>query len=189
LITFILALLSPNNLAQDKFSLLLGGGYINSTTMISQTKLSYWDKGYSFDVASDYKISNDATIFFAASYQIILFNEKLVSYAVPAVAGYDFKIAGDNSLVVDLSIGGKYYASSSIVKTYLEAGIGALYISQGKVAPISDTGNNYLIAQTNFGLGAEINLISNLQLVVEGKVVAGSGLMYCPITSSIKFGL
>jgi len=54
----------------------------------------------------------------------------------------------------------------------------------------SGSDKNYSLVQFNFGVGLEINLINNLNLVVDGKMINGfGGPLYFPIMASIKFGL
>ncbi len=202
IISFLLLFLIPNVSAQNNVSLTFGGGYLYSA--MDKSKLPYWENGYLFNFSSDYKITAKIAIFISSSYQKHFFDENLVTIAVPAVVGYRFSINGENSSVIELSIGSKFYTTTSKIKPYLGIGVGTLFINHGRVEITnwmegsqnkstnlySNTGRNYNLAQFNLSLGLEINLINNLQLVFDGKIINGfSGPSYFPITTSIKYGL
>ena len=202
IISFLLLFVIQSISAQSKISFSLGGGYISSA--IDKTKLPYWENGYLISVSSDYKILDKIALFVSSSYQKHFFNENLLTITVPQVVGYRYSINGENSSVIEISAGGKFYVSSSRIKPYLGIGVGALFINQGKVEITSwmegspnkstglyaNTGKNYTLAQFNFGLGLEIQLIDNFQLVFDGKLISGfGGPSYFPLTASIKFCL
>ncbi len=203
LIIFFLTLyLIENVSAQSNISFSFGGGYVSSA--IDKTKLPYWENGYLINFSSEYKLTEKIALFFSSSYQRHIFNENLVSFAVPAVVGYRYSISGENSSVFDFSVGGKLYMSSSKIKPYLGIGAGLLLINQGKVeitswmegnpnkstSLYSNTDNNFSLAQINIEIGLEIELINNLQLGLEGKLISClDGPSYFPLIASIKFGL
>ncbi len=201
-ISFLLLFVIQSISAQSKISFSLGGGYISSA--IDKTKLPYWENGYLISVSSDYKILDKIALFVSSSYQKHFFNENLLTITVPQVVGYRYSVNGENSSVIELSAGGKFYISTSRIKPYLGIGVGALFIEQGKVeitnwmegssnkstGLYANTGKNYTLAQFNFGLGIEIQLIDNFQLVLDGKLISGfGGPSYFPLTASIKYSL
>jgi len=194
--------LNEDILAQNNISFSFGGGYVSSA--IDNTKLPYWENGYVINFTFDYKLSEKIALSFSSSYQRHFFNETLVNLAVPAVAGYRYSISGENSSVFDFFIDGKLYMSDSRIKPYLGIGTGLLLINQGKVeitnwmegnpnkstSLYSNTDKNYSLALINFGVGLEIELIDNFQLVFDGKLVHGfGGPLYFPLTTALKFGL
>ena len=203
LIVFFLSLFFfENGSAQNKLSISVGGGYVSSA--FDNTKLPYWENGYSINFSSDYKIINNISLFFSSSFQRHYFNKNLVNLVVPAVVGYRYNISGENSSVFDFSIGGKLYISNSGIKPYLGIGTGLLFINQGKVeltswmegnpnksnTPYANSDKNFSFAQINFGVGMEIELIDNFQVVLDGKMIHGfGGPLYFPLTASVKFGL
>ena len=203
IIVFFLSLfLFENVSAQNNFSFSFGGGYVSSA--LDKTKLPYWENGYLINFSSEYKLTENIALFFSSSYQRHIFNEHLVSFAVPAVVGYRYSISGENSSVFDFSVGGKLYMSSSRIKPYLGVGTGLLLINQGKVeitnwmegnpnkstSLFANTNKNYSLAEMNFGVGLEIELINNLHLGLEGKLISClDGPSYFPLIASIKFGL
>ena len=188
--------------AQSKISFSLGGGYISSA--IDKTKLPYWENGYLISFSSDYKILDKIALFVSTSYQKHFFNENLLTITVPQVVGYRYSVTGENSSVIELSAGGKFYVSNSRIKPYLGIGVGALFIEQGKVeitnwmegssnkstGLYANTGKNYTLAQFNFGSGLETQLIDNFQIVLDGKLISSfGGPSYFPLTASIKYSL
>ena len=203
LIIFFLSLFLIGNIsAQNNFSISVGGGYVSSA--LDKTKLPYWENGYLINFTSDYNLTERIALFFSSSYQRQIFNEHLVSFAIPAVVGYRYSISGENSSVFDFSVGGKLYMSNSRIKPYLGVGAGLLLINQGKVeitnwmegnpdkstSLFADTDKNFSLAEMNFGVGLEIELVNNFQLGLEGKLISCfDGPSYFPLTASIKFGL
>lgn len=200
ILLFPLLFLTPNIYAQNKIILALGGGYISSS--IDRTKLPYWENGYLISFSSDYNITNQLAIFFSSSFQKQFFNKSLFSITAPTVVGYRFNVNGENSTVIELSVGGKAYAVNYPIKPYIGIGAGVLFINQGKVEltnwmegnpnKFTDTakGINYDLAQFNFTLGLELDLVDNFQLDLNGKLLYGfGGPMYIPITASIGLGL
>lgn len=188
--------------AQSNFSISFGGGYVSSA--IDKKKLPYWENGYFINLSSDYKITEKIALFFSSSYQRHIFNENLVSFAVPAVVGFRYSIRGENSSVFDFSVGGKLYMADSRIKPYLGISTGFILINQGKVeitnwtegnpnrttSLYSNSDKNFSLAQINIGVGLEIGLIDNFQVVLDGKMVHGfGGSLYFPLTASIKYGL
>lgn len=199
---FLLFFFFENVSAQNNFSFSLGGGYVSSS--LDKTKLPYWENGYLINFSSDYKLTDKIALFFSSSFQQQYFNENLVSLVVPAVVGYRYSISGENSSVFDFSIGGKLYMTDARIKPYLGIGTGLLLINQGKVeitswmednpnkstSLYSNTDNNFSLAQINIGVGFEIGVIDNFQVVLDGKMVHGfGGPLYFPLTASIKYGL
>ncbi|MEJ5351198.1 MAG: outer membrane beta-barrel protein [Melioribacteraceae bacterium] len=203
LIIFFLSFFLIENLsAQNNFSLSLGGGYVSSA--IDKTKLPYWENGYLINFSSYYNLTDKIALFFSSSFQQHYFNENFVNLVVPAVAGYRYSISGKNSSVFDFTVGGKLYMTYTKIKPYLGIGTGLLLINQGKVeitnwmegnpnkstSLYSDTDKNFSLAQINFGIGLEIELIDNFQLVLDGKLINSfGGPSYFPLTASIKLGL
>jgi len=203
LIIFFFSLFFFENVsAQNNFSLSVGGGYVSSA--LDKTKLPYWENGYLINFSSDYKITDRISLFLSSSFQQHYFNSKLVNLVVPAVVGYRYSISGENSSVIELSLGSRLYMSNTRIKPYLGVGIGLLLINQGKVeitnwmdgnpnrttSLYSNTDKNYNVAQFNFGLGLEVEIINNVQLVLDGKLINSfGGPSYFPLTASIKFGL
>jgi len=108
-ISFLLLFLIKNISAQN-ISLTFGGGYLYSD--FDNTKLPYWENGYLFSFSSDYKITDHISIFFSSSYQKHFFDKNLVYLNSITVAGYRYSINGENSSVIELSIGSKLYATS-----------------------------------------------------------------------------
>jgi len=202
IVCFLLFSLIENVSAQNNINFSIGGGYISSP--INATKLPYWENGYSINISSDYEYSQNISFFFSTSYQKHIFNEKLLFIAVPAVVGYRYRINGENSSIIEISFGSKFYANHSSIRPYLGVGAGLLLINQGKVvitswmegnshkstSLYSDTDNNYNLFQVNFSLGLEIELINNFQIVLDGKFINSfEGPSYFPIAASIKFGI
>ncbi len=116
--------LTQNISAQNNISISFGGGYVSSA--IDKTKLPYWENGYLINFSSDYKITDKIALFFSSSFQKHFFNENLINIAVPAVVGYGYSINGENSSVIELSIGSKLYLTNSRIKPYLGVGTGLL---------------------------------------------------------------
>ncbi len=202
IILFLSLFLIESASAQSNISFSFGGGYVFSA--IDKTKLPYWENGYLINFSSEYKLTEKIALIFSSSYQRHIFNEHLVSFAVPAVVGYRYSISGENSSVFDFSVGGKLYMSSSRIRPYLGVGAGLLLINQGKVeitnwmegnpnkstSLFANTDKNFSLAEMNFGVGLEIELINNFQLGLEGKLVHGfGGPLYFPLTASIRYGL
>lgn len=203
IVSFLSLFLIENVSAQSNLGLSIGGGYISST--LDKTKLPYWENGYLISFSSDYKITNNISLFFSLSYQKLFFtNKKLVSLVVPAFVGYRYSISGENSSVFDFSIGGKSYMSDSRIKPYLTIGLGLLLINQGKIehthwilgshdksaSLYSNSDKNFSVAQINFGVGLEMGFIDNFHLVLEGKMINSfGGPSYFPFTASVKFVL
>ncbi len=203
LLVFFLSLLLVSNLAaQNHFGISVGGGYVS--TSLDKTKLPYWEDGYLIKFSTDYNLTEKIALFFSSSYQRHIFNKRLVSVGVPAVAGYRYSLRGENSSVIDFSVGGKLYMSDSKIRPYLVIGAGLLLINQGKVeltnwmegdptrttSLYANTDKNYSLGEMNFGAGLEIELINNFYLGIEGKLVSCfDGLSYFPLAASMKFGL
>jgi hypothetical protein len=202
IVCFLLFSLVENVSAQNNINVSIGGGYI--TSPINSTKLPYWGNGYSINISSDYEFSKNISFFFSTSYQEHTFNEKLLFIVVPHVVGYRYSVNGENSSLIEISFGSKFYTNHSKIQPYLGVGAGLLLINQGKVEIISwmegssykstskypDTDKNYNLFQVNFGLGLEIELINNFQIVLDGRFINSfEGPSYFPITASIKFGI
>ncbi len=202
ILSILLLIVMQSISAQSKISVSLGGGYISSA--IDKTKLPYWENGYLISVSSDYKILDKIALFVSTSYQKHFFNENLLTITVLQVVGYKYSVTGENSSVIELSAGGKFYVSNSRIKPYLGIGVGALFIEQGKVeitnwmegssnkstGLYANTGKNYTLAQFNFGSGLETQLIDNFQIVLDGKLISSfGGPSYFPLTASIKYSL
>jgi hypothetical protein len=201
--TIVLFSLFQNTPAQNKYSVSAGGGYISSS--IDQTKLPYWKNGYLVNLSAEYKMSDKLSLFLSSSWQKHLFQENQVNIVLPAVVGISSRGTGENSTVLEFSGGTKFYLTDTRIKPFVGVGLGALYISQGKVGnqigmhgiyytPVnifSDSDKNYLLAQFNLNLGLEFNLINNLSLLVNGQIMFGliHGPIYFPLTSSLKFAL
>jgi hypothetical protein len=188
--------------AQDNFSFSFGCGYV--CPPVNSTKFYYWTDGYSINISSNYKFSNELSAFLNTSYQQHNFDERNLELVSPAVLGYHFEVNGTNSSIIDLSVGAKFYFSKSIIKPFIGFGGGILFINLGKVELIqwmdgdsnkttskySNTDFNYNIGQINFGLGTEVDFFSKLSLVLEAKVVKGfNGPSYYPLIAAIKFVL
>ena len=202
-VSILFLLLIQSISAQNNFSVTLSGGYLHSA--FDKAKLPYWENGFIVSVLSDYRLSNNLSVFISGSYQQHFFNQNLVTVAVPAVVGYRYSISGENSSVLKFSIGSKLYTiSDSRVKPYLGFGIGVLFIDQGRVEITdwmegssdrntnlyADTDRNFNLSQVNFRLGVEIEVIRGLNLVIDGKFVQSfDGLSYLPITAGIIFSL
>ena len=199
---FTQLLLLENTTAQSNFDILLGGGYV--TYSLDKTKLPYWENGYLINFSSDYEITERISLFFSSSFQQHYFNSRLVDVVVPAVEGYRYSVSGDNSTVIELSVGSRFYLNGTIIKPYLGVGTGLLLINQGKVEianwregnPIRVTGlysnseKIFFVSQINIGLGLEVGIINNFSLVLEGKLINGfDGPSYFPLTASIKIGI
>lgn len=202
IVCFFLFSLIANVTAQNNIKVSIGGGYISS--LIDNTKLPYWESGYTINISSDYAYSQNVSFFISTSYQKHFFNEKLLSIVVPAVIGYNYSVDGENSSLFEFSIGSKFYTNYTSIRPYLGVGAGLLLINQGKVEFISwmegsshksssiyaDTDKNYNLFQVNFGLGLEIEFIDNLQIVFDGRFVNTiEGPSYFPLTASIKIGI
>lgn len=202
IISLLLFTLNENVIAQNNISISVGGGYI--TSPINVTKLAYWEKGFSINILSDYELSKNISLFISSSYQRHFFNEKLLSISVPQVVGYRYSVNGENSSLIEISVGSKFYASYSTIRPYLGLGFGVLLIDQGKVeftswtegssnksvSTFSGTDKNYNLFQVNFALGFQIELINNCQLILDGKFINSiEGPSYLPLTASIKFGI
>lgn len=201
-IIFVCFFIVQSNYSQNTSGISIGCGYIFSDA--ENTKLPYWENGYSIKFSVDYNIAQKINLFFSTSYQQHFFNSNLVSLVVPQVLGYMYSLDGENSSIIELSLGSKIYASNSLLKPYLGIGIGGIFINQGKVEITSwmdgnpskstnlyaGTGKNFSLFQSNFILGLEIGLYKNFQFVIEGKTIYGfNGPSYIPITASIKFGI
>ncbi len=199
---FMLLFFVPDITAQSKVSFSLGGGYV--PFLPENTKLPYWNGGYLINFSSEYKLSENAGLFFSTSYQKNNFDESLVTFAVPAVVGYRFDVTGENSSVYEFSIGGKIYSRGSMIRSYFDIGTGLLLINQGRVEIIhwmegspnrfenlyQDTGKNYILAQFNLGLGVEIELYKSLKLDFDGKMMYSfNGPSYFPVTALLKIGI
>ena len=203
LVSILFLVLMQSISAQNNFSISIGGGYLYSA--IDKAKLPYWENGFVVSLHSDYKLSDNFSVFILGSYQQHFFNQNLVTFAVPAVVGYKFSVSGDNSSVFDFSVGTKLFAlNNSRIRPYLGLGIGILFIDQGRVEItewmvgsaerntnlFANTDQNFNMAQLNFGLGVEIEVFSSLNLLIDGKFVQSfDGLSYLPITAGIKFSL
>ena len=184
LIIFFLSLFFFGNLsAQSKFSISLGGGYISSA--LDKTKLPYWENGYLINFTSNYKLAESISLFLSSSFQQQYFNSKLVSLIVAEEAGYRYSISGENSSVIELSIGSKLYGSkfciiNKEIRPYLGIGTGLLLINQGNVyitewmegtsnkitRPYSYSNKNYSVAQINFSLGLEVEITKSCHLAL-----------------------
>ena len=188
--------------AQNKFSFSLGGGYV--TSALDKTKLPYWEDGYLINFSSDYKVTKEISIFLSSSFQQNYFNSKLVDIVVPAIAGYRYSISGEKSNIIELSVGSRLYISDTRVKPYLGIGTGLLIINQGKVeitnwmegnpnrstSLYSNSNKNYNVAQINIGLGFEVKIINNFNLVLDGKLISCfGGPTYFPLIASVKYDL
>ncbi len=199
---FLLLFFFENVSAQNNLSISVGGGYVS--TALDKTKLPYWENGYLINFSSDYKITDRIALFFSSSFQQHYFNSKLVNLVVPAVVGYRYTISGENSSVIEFSVGSRLYMSNTRIKPYIGVGTGLLLINQGKVevtnwmdgnpnrktSLYSNTDKNFNVAQFNFGLGLEVEIVNNVQLVIEGKLINSfGGPSYFPLIASIKFGL
>ncbi len=207
LIIFFLSLFFLGNLsAQSKFSFSLGGGYISSS--FDKTKLPYWENGYLINITSNYKLTESISLFLSSSFQQHYFDSK-VKFVHADEAGYKYGVSGENSSVIELSIGSKLYGSKLYVinkeiRPYLGMGTGLLLIYQGKVyttqwmegtsyritSLYSDSNKNYYVAQINFSLGLEIEIMNSFKLAFDGKIIrCFDGPLYFPLSASIKFGL
>lgn len=202
-VSVLFLLLIQSISAQNNFSISVGGGYLYSA--LDKAKLPYWKNGFILSLSSNYRLSDNFSVFISSSYQQQFFNQNLLTVAVPTVVGYRYSISGENSSVLEFSIGSKLYTiSDSRFKPYLGLGFGVLFIDQGRVEITdwmegssdrntnlyADTDRNFNLAQVNFGLGVEIEFISSLNLVIDGKFVQSfDGLSYLPITAGIKFSL
>ena len=202
IIPIFLFLLGQNVFAQNNFSVQFGGGYIFSS--IDKDKLPFWENGFLFIFSTEYKFSDKVLFFISSSYQKYIFDKRFVTLVVPEVVGYRFSINGENSRLLEITLGSKLFATNSKFKPYLGIGIGALFLKQGRVEITdwmegeqnksthlySNTGRNFNLAQFNIGIGLEINLINNFQLVLEGRMVNSfNNFSYFPITTSIKINL
>lgn len=188
--------------AQNSFGFSLGGGYASSA--LDKTKLPYWEDGYLINFSSDYKVTDKTSFFLSSSFQQNYFNSRLVDIVVPAIAGYRYSISGENSTVIELSVGSRLYMNNTRLKPYMGVGAGLLFINQGKVeitswmegkpnrttSLYSNSDKNYNIAQINFGVGLEVSILNNFQLVVDGKLIYGfGGPNYFPLIASVKYDL
>jgi len=202
IIIFILFSFAQNIHAQINIGLSFGGGFFSSS--LNNTKLPYWEDGYLISMSGDYNITEDISLFFNSTYQQHYFKEELVTLAVPDIYGYRYSINGENSSVFDLSIGSKFYVNTSRIKPYLSAGVGVLLINQGKVEIshwiegetqkntnlFANTNKNYNLARYNFGFGIEYEIVNNLNLILDSKLIYSiNGPSYIPITFLIKFGI
>jgi hypothetical protein len=190
--------------AQSKINLSVGGGYLVSPN--SADKLQYWGDGYSINLSIEYLLKDNISISLNSSYQNLFYDENLLQLAAPAVLGYEYTVTGEDSRTYDLSLKARLYMSSSFIRPLISMGTGVLAIEQGNVIgsnwmegnenskntfSLSGSNNNYLIGQFSVGTGIEINFNSNFKMLVEGNLVSSfnNGLVYFPITTSIKFGL
>jgi hypothetical protein len=198
-----LFLLPQINSAQSKYGISIGGGYIFNSETQGTSLLQYWGHAYSANILICYNIADGTSLYLSSSYQKYYFDESSIgASAVPQVIGYRTYISAQSSYVIDISAGVKFYTvhSNAFIKPFFAAGIGALFVRQGKVDVIStmENGssesitsyawqNNDWSTQFNLGMGMEIKLISNFKLILEGKIVISHRLTYFPLTSSIKF--
>ncbi len=208
LIIFFLSFFFFENLsAQSKYGFSLGGGYISYA--LDKTKLPYWENGYLINFTSNYKLAESISLFLSSSFQQHYFNSKLVTLIVTEEAGYRYSISGENSSVIELSIGSKlygskFYISKKEIRSYLGIGTGLLLINQGNVfitewmegisnkitRPYSYSNKNYSVAQINFSLGLEVEITASFHLVLDGELIACfDGPIYFPLSTSIKYDL
>lgn len=205
-ITFIVVLIliiSQTNIAQSKFSVSVGGGYILNSETQGESLLKYWGHAYSAIISISYNISDGTSLFISSSYHKFYFDKNSITniYVNPA-SGYSFYSNSQNSYVTDITAGAKFYTfhSNAFIKPFFAAGIGILFVRQGKTDVFITNGNEIVESMTqyaseindsywqlNFGLGMVIKLINNFKLVLEGKAVTNYRLTYFPLTSSIKF--
>lgn len=201
--SILFLLLIQNISAQNNLSVSFGAGYLHSAQ--DKSNLPYWENGFIVNLNSDYRLSDNFSVFILASYQQHFFNQNLVAFAVPRVVDYRFSVSGDNSSVFEFSVGTKLFPlNQSRIRPYLGLGIGMLFIDQGRVEItdwmegstdrntnlFANTDQNFNVVQFNFGLGVELEVFSILSLIIDGKFVQSfDGLSYLPITAGIKFGL
>lgn len=191
---------APFSKAQ-KVNISTGAGAILSN--MDHWKLPYWDNGYEMHLSADYNINQGVSLFFTSSYQQMLFDNARISIIVPDVLGYNYSMKGENSTIIDLAAGTRFYATHAAVSPYLAFGTGVLFIKQGRVYTNSwingnvnsssmtlydNTGKEFVLGQLNFGLGMDIAIIRQLQLSLNIKVIrAFSGPVYAPLTCSFRF--
>lgn len=190
--------------AQSKINISVGGGYLISPN--STDKLQYWDNGYSINLSLEYLLKENISLSFSSSYQNHFYDEKLLELAAPDVLGYKFTVEGENSTTYDFSFKGRIYTSTSFIRPLFSLGFGVLLINQGNVVEtnwiegnevnkssfsLRGSNNNYTIGQFSVGTGFELSFNNSVKMLIEGNVVSSfnDGLIYFPITTSIKFGL
>jgi opacity protein-like surface antigen len=196
--------------AQNRFSISLGGGSLFSSietisSSVDQTKLPYWNNGYLITLSGEYKMSDKLSLYLSTSWQKHYYHENLINIIHAEVVGYDYNISGEKSTLYELSAGGRFYLSESIIKPYVGIGVGTLLINQGKIEISSWIGSGsaknvdlwqhsdktYLLMQINLNVGLDFNLSQNLSLVLNGQLITGllDGPLYFPVTISLKLGL
>jgi len=204
IVVTIFLLLPKFGFTQSKINVGIGGGYLVSQN--SSDKLQYWNDGYSINLFIEYLLKENISVSLNSSFQNHFFDESLLQLAVPDVLGYRYSIAGEDSRTYDLSIKARLYLSSSFIRPLISLGTGVLAIEQGNIVEstwmegnedskntfsLRGSNNNYFIGQFNAGTGIEINFSNNFVMLIEGNLVSSfsNGLVYFPITTSIKFGL
>lgn len=202
IISFLSFFLIEEGSGQNNLSISFGGGYV--TSALDKTKLPYWEDGYLVNFSSDYKVTNKITLFLSSSFQSHYFNSNLVHIVWAQVDGYRFSISGENSSLVELSIGSRFYMTDTGFQPYIGAGAGLLMINQGKVeitswmggnlnritSIFSDSNKNYNLTQINFSAGFEVAILNKIQLVLDGKSIRSfGGPSYFPLTASVKYNL
>lgn len=198
---FIILLFAHNNRAQQKVEFLIGGGYV--TTSVDNSKLPYWENGFLVDASANYDITNNTSLFFTSSFRRFSFDPDRVNRTAPDVLGYRSSVSGEGTSVIELSAGSRFYRGKPGIRPYVEFGSGIMIINQGKVYQTSwmegsqdkttrqnsNSGNSYVIAQANLGLGLEVT-VHNLKLVLDWEMVKGfGGPMYFPLTTGVKFSI
>jgi len=188
--------------SQSRISLSIGGGYL--VDLIDNKKMNYWENGYSINLALEYAVMNNLSLFFNSSFQNHFFKASLFKSSLDGWGGYRYSADGEDRNLYEISIGGRFYKKYSFISPYLSLGAGILAVSEGKLfvttwfvggednkRTITSISEDFLLGQITVGLGSEINLTDNMKLVIEGKLfrTLSEGPSYVPIITSIKLGL
>lgn len=198
---FILLLFACSSRAQQKIEFLIGGGYV--TTSTDNAKLPYWENGFQVDFSANYDIKTNTSLFVTTSFHRFSFDRDRVNRTAPDVLGYRSSVTGEGASVIELSAGSKFYKGKPGIRPYLEFSTGIMIIDQGNVSVTSwtegspdkttsrysNSGNSYILAQANLGLGVEV-AVHKMKLVLDWKMVKGfGGPLYFPVTTGVKFSI
>ena len=206
LTTFILLVLTlsfNNSFSQHNFKIELGGGYVDNT--IPGDLLRHWDKGWLVNLTGSMRLVDKFDFTATLVYQNLKFNASNVGITSPAIVGIRHKIEGTNSQVFQALVGIRAVMSKGFVHPFLSLKGGVLFIDQGKVLitrwmeptpedshiyPYIGSGGDYVKGIASMGLGVMLELITNLNLVVEGNytlIIIRQSNSLSSLTTSLQY--
>ncbi len=167
--------------------------------------MRHWDTGWLVNLTGSMRLVDKFDFTASLVYQNLKFNASNVGIASLAIVGIRHKIEGTNSQVFQALVGIRAVMSKGFVHPFLSLKGGVIYVDQGNIIvtnwmeplpdeihtyPYRGSGGNYVKGIASMGFGLMLELITNLNLVVEGNytlIIIRQSNTLSSLTTSLQY--